>query len=92
MHGTIMLQLFAAPLFVGFANEIMALQIGRVLTGLGRDMWVMGLVLASLGTIVGGVNFVTTILRMRAPGIQRRGDLVAARVRVAPGSTSPSDG
>ncbi|MGH8939297.1 MAG: cbb3-type cytochrome c oxidase subunit I, partial [Actinomycetes bacterium] len=27
MHGTIMLQLFATPLFVGFANEIMPLQI-----------------------------------------------------------------
>ena len=28
MHGTIMLLLFATPLFVGFANEIMPLQIG----------------------------------------------------------------
>ncbi|HEX3966309.1 MAG TPA: cbb3-type cytochrome c oxidase subunit I [Trebonia sp.] len=31
-------------------------------------MWIMGLVLATLGTIVGGVTFVTTILCMRAPG------------------------
>ena len=28
MHGTIMLLLFATPLFVGFANVIMPLQIG----------------------------------------------------------------
>ncbi len=28
MHGTIMLLLFATPLFVGFANEIMPIQIG----------------------------------------------------------------
>ncbi|HUA31803.1 MAG TPA: cbb3-type cytochrome c oxidase subunit I, partial [Streptosporangiaceae bacterium] len=28
MHGTIMLLLFATPTFVGFANEIMPLQIG----------------------------------------------------------------
>ena len=28
MHGTLMLLMFATPLFVGFANEIMPLQIG----------------------------------------------------------------
>jgi cytochrome c oxidase subunit 1 len=28
MHGTIMLLMFATPLFVGFANVIMPLQIG----------------------------------------------------------------
>ncbi len=28
MHGTIMLLLFATPLFIGFANAIMPLQIG----------------------------------------------------------------
>jgi cytochrome c oxidase subunit 1 len=117
MHGTIMLLLFATPLFVGFANEIMPLQIGApdvafprlnllsyymflfggltlvvsFLTpggaasfgwyayspltsslyspGVGGDMWIMGLVLAGLGTILGSVNFVTTILCMRAPGM-----------------------
>ena len=117
MHGTIMLLLFATPLFVGFANEIMPLQIGApdvafprlnllsyymflfggiillcgFLTpggaasfgwyayspltsataspGLGADLWIMGLVLSGLGTILGGVNFVTTILCMRAPGM-----------------------
>jgi cytochrome c oxidase subunit 1 len=117
MHGTIMLLLFATPLFVGFANEIMPLQIGapdvafprlNLLSyymfafgglilllsfitpggaaafgwyayaplnnslyspGIGGDMWIMGLVLSGLGTILGGVNFVTTIICMRAPGM-----------------------
>jgi cytochrome c oxidase subunit I len=117
MHGTIMLLLFATPLFVGFANEIMPLQIGApdvafprlnllsyymftlgglillasFLTptgsaafgwyayspltslsnspGVGGDMWIMGLVLSGLGTILSGVNFVTTIFCMRAPGM-----------------------
>ena len=117
MHGTIMLLLFATPLFVGFANEIMPLQIGApdvafprlnllsyymfafgglilllsFLTpggaaafgwyayspltsalyspGIGGDMWIMGLVLSGLGTILSGVNFVTTIICMRCPGM-----------------------
>jgi len=117
MHGTIMLLLFATPLFFGFANVIMPLQIGApdvafprlnmfsywlylfggliaaagFLTpggaasfgwfayvplsdgvnspGIGGDMWVMGLWMGGLGTILGGVNFVTTIICMRAPGM-----------------------
>jgi len=117
MHGTIMLLLFATPLFVGFANEIMPLQIGSpdvafprlnlfsyyafafgglillfsFLTpggaaafgwyayspltsalyspGVGGDLWIMGLTLSGFGTILSGVNFVTTIFCMRAPGM-----------------------
>jgi cytochrome c oxidase subunit 1 len=117
MHGTIMLLMFATPLFVGFANVAMPLQIGSpdvafprlnmfsywlflfgsliavsgFLTpagaasfgwfaytplstaihtpGIGGDLWVMGLWLMGLGTILGGVNFITTILTMRAPGL-----------------------
>ena len=117
MHGTIMLLLFATPLFVGFANVIMPLQIGSpdvafprlnmfsywlflfgglivvggFLTpggaaafgwfayaplnsqafspGVGSDLWIMGLALAGFGTILGGVNFITTIFCMRAPGM-----------------------
>jgi cytochrome c oxidase subunit I len=117
MHGTIMLLLFATPLFVGFANELVPLQIGSPdvafprlnllsyylflfgglivlgsflapggsaafgwyayapLTsatnspGIGADLWIMGLTLSGLGTILGGVNFVTTIFCMRAPGM-----------------------
>ncbi|WP_329188669.1 cytochrome c oxidase subunit I [Actinacidiphila glaucinigra] len=37
--------------------------------GIGADMWVMGLALAGFGTILGAVNFVTTIVGMRAPGM-----------------------
>ncbi|RZU10309.1 cytochrome c oxidase subunit 1 [Kribbella rubisoli] len=117
MHGTIMLLLFATPLFVGFANVIMPVQIGApdvafprlnmfsywlflfggLITvgafftpggaadfgwtaysplsgqvrspGIGGDLWIMGLWMAGLGTILGGVNFITTIVTMRAPGM-----------------------
>jgi cytochrome c oxidase subunit 1 len=117
MHGTLMLLMFATPLFVGFANVVMPLQIGSpdvafprlnmlsywffvlgslivmsgFLTpggwadfgwyayspltdavhspGVGADLWIMGLALSGFGTILGGVNFITTILCMRAPGM-----------------------
>jgi len=117
MHGTIMLLLFATPLFAGFTNALMPLQIGApdvafprlnmfaywlylfggliasagFLTptgaaafgwfaytplsdvgytpGLGGDLWVFGLAFAGFGTILGAVNFVTTIVCMRAPGM-----------------------
>ncbi|WP_203995041.1 cytochrome c oxidase subunit I, partial [Sphaerisporangium rufum] len=117
MHGAVMLLLFATPLFAGFANAIMPLQIGApdvafprlnmfsywlfLLGGLiatagfllasgppsfgwtaytplsdqtyspgfGADLWIMGLVMAGLGTILGAVNFITTIITMRAPGM-----------------------
>jgi cytochrome c oxidase subunit I len=117
MHGAIMLLLFATPLFVGFANELVPLQIGApdvafprlnllsyylfvfggliVLSGflapggaasfgwyayaplngaafspgMGSDLWIMGLALSGLGTILGAVNFTTTIFCMRAPGM-----------------------
>ena len=117
MHGTIMLLMFATPLFAGFANAIMPLQIGAAdvafprmnmlsywlflfggtmafagfLTpggaasfgwtayaplsssqyspGVGADLWIVGLALSGIGTILGGVNFITTIVTMRAPGM-----------------------
>src|ERR687898_2010187 len=117
MHGAIMLLLFATPLFAGFANAIMPLQIGApdvafprlnmfsywtylfgglmvcsgFLTpngaasfgwyayiplsdvvnspGVGHDLWIMGLYMAGIGTLLGAVNFVTTIVTMRAPGM-----------------------
>ncbi|MFE2182409.1 cytochrome c oxidase subunit I [Streptomyces sp. NPDC059455] len=37
--------------------------------GVGADMWIMGLALAGFGTILGAVNFLTTIMAMRAPGM-----------------------
>ena len=36
--------------------------------GVGGDLWIMGLWMVGLGTILGAVNFVTTIFCMRAPG------------------------
>ena len=109
--------MFATPLFVGFANVIMPLQIGaadvafprlnmfsfwlflfgglmatsgflspggaasfgwtayaplansQYSPGIGGDLWIVGLAIGGLGTILGGVNFITTIFTMRAPGM-----------------------
>jgi cytochrome c oxidase subunit 1 len=117
IHGTIMMLLFATPMFAGFANAVMPLQIGapdvafprlNALTywlylfgglvvvsgfavpggaaafgwfayaplnsaidspGTGADLWVMGLVLSGLSTTLGSVNFVATIVCLRAPGM-----------------------
>ncbi|WP_313280261.1 aa3-type cytochrome oxidase subunit I [Timonella senegalensis] len=117
MHGTIMLLLFATPLFAGFANVLVPLQIGApdvafprlnafafwlfifggiiacagfftpqgaasfgwfayaplssttYSPGAGGDLWVFGLAMTGFGTILGGVNFITTIITMRAPGM-----------------------
>ncbi|MEZ0362138.1 cytochrome c oxidase subunit I [Mycobacterium sp. pUA109] len=37
--------------------------------GPGADLWAMGLIVSGLGTILGGVNMVTTVVCMRAPGM-----------------------
>jgi cytochrome c oxidase subunit 1 len=37
--------------------------------GTGADLWIMGLVIAGLGTILGAVNMVTTVICLRAPGM-----------------------
>jgi cytochrome c oxidase subunit 1 len=37
--------------------------------GVGSDLWAMGLVVAGLGTILGGVNMLTTVICLRAPGM-----------------------
>jgi cytochrome c oxidase subunit 1 len=37
--------------------------------GVGGDLWITGLVLSGLGTILGGVNMITTIITLRAPGM-----------------------
>ena len=37
--------------------------------GIGADMWIVGLAISGLGTILGGVNMITTILTLRAPGM-----------------------
>ncbi|WP_197320599.1 cytochrome c oxidase subunit I [Saccharomonospora sp. NB11] len=37
--------------------------------GIGGNLWVMGLVVSGLGTILGAVNMVTTVACLRAPGM-----------------------
>jgi cytochrome c oxidase subunit 1 len=37
--------------------------------GVGGNMWIIGLVISGLGTILGGVNMITTIVTLRAPGM-----------------------
>ena len=37
--------------------------------GVGTDLWIIGLAIAGLGTILGGVNMVTTVVTLRAPGM-----------------------
>ena len=35
--------------------------------GAGADLWILGLAVGGLGTILGAVNLITTIVCMRAP-------------------------
>ncbi len=37
--------------------------------GVGADLWIMGLGVGGLGTILGAVNMVTTVVCLRAPGM-----------------------
>jgi len=37
--------------------------------GSGGDLWIMGLIVSGLGTILGAVNMLTTIICLRAPGM-----------------------
>jgi len=37
--------------------------------GVGADLWITGLIISGLGTILGAVNMITTILTLRAPGM-----------------------
>src|SRR5262249_47498420 len=36
------------------------------------DLWALGLIVAGTGTVAAGVNFIATILAMRAPGMELR--------------------
>jgi cytochrome c oxidase subunit 1 len=37
--------------------------------GIGADLWITGLILAGLGTILGAVNMITTVVCLRCPGM-----------------------
>src|SRR5439155_22199961 len=37
--------------------------------GTGQDLWTAGLILVGTASILGGINFIATIIRMRAPGM-----------------------
>ncbi len=39
-------------------------------TGLGVDYWALGLLVTGIGSLAGGINFVVTIMTMRAPGMK----------------------
>ena len=69
--GTLVVSGFAVPGgaadFGWFAYQPLANQQNS--PGVGADLWIMGLVLSGLGTILGAVNMITTILTLRAPGM-----------------------
>ncbi|WP_458688626.1 aa3-type cytochrome oxidase subunit I [Nocardia tengchongensis] len=37
--------------------------------GMGADLWIMGVAVSGVGTILGGVNMVTTVICLRCPGM-----------------------
>jgi cytochrome c oxidase subunit 1 len=37
--------------------------------GLGGNLWITGLIVSGLGTILGGVNMITTVMCLRGPGM-----------------------
>ncbi|MBF6367562.1 cytochrome c oxidase subunit I [Nocardia puris] len=37
--------------------------------GVGADLWILGLAVSGLGTILGAVNMITTVVCLRAPGM-----------------------
>jgi cytochrome c oxidase subunit 1 len=37
--------------------------------GVGEDLWIIGVALSGLGTILGAVNMITTVITLRAPGM-----------------------
>jgi cytochrome c oxidase subunit 1 len=52
--------------WVGYAN----LTSSQYSPGLNVDFWVLGLSILGVSSIAGGVNFITTIINLRAPGMK----------------------
>ncbi|GAA2819121.1 cytochrome c oxidase subunit I [Saccharopolyspora taberi] len=43
--------------------------LSRINVGFGGDLWITGLIVSGLGTILGAVNMITTLICMRCPGM-----------------------
>ncbi len=116
MHGTTMIFLFNTPIWAGFGNYFLPIQIGTrdmafprlnalsywiflfagifIYTslfvgqlpdggwfayppftskmynpGMGMDFWAVGLAFLGMSTTLGGINFIVTTFKMRAPGM-----------------------
>jgi cytochrome c oxidase subunit 1 len=67
------LLIFSGYLFGGAAAEGWTLYTplsgGEYSTGVGTDLWLIGLLLVGTASILGSVNFIATIFKMRAPGM-----------------------
>jgi cytochrome c oxidase subunit I len=67
------LLIFSGYLFGGAAAEGWTLYTplsgGTYSTGVGTDLWLVGLLLVGTASILGSVNFIATIFKMRAPGM-----------------------
>jgi cytochrome c oxidase subunit 1 len=67
------LLIFSGYLFGGAAAEGWTLYTplsgGTYSTGVGTDLWLIGLLLVVTASILGSVNFIATIFKMRAPGM-----------------------
>jgi len=109
VHGTMMIFLWATPVFIGFANYLLPKMIGAPdlyypklnalsfwlipvagvllllgwpsigwtgyaplsvsMPGAGVDMWILSLHIIGTSSIIGSLNFIVTVWRLKRPGI-----------------------